>query len=288
MTKVRLYKKRVSRSLGGDVVLTIFLLLVGIFMAFPMVYAIGNAFKPLDEFWVFPPHFFPRRLTLQNFRDLTFLAANSLVPFTRYLLNTVFITAVGTGGLIILSSMCAYPLAKRHFPGKNIIFNTIVLALMFNGTVTMIPNYIIMANLHWIDTYFAVIVPALGMPLGLYLMKQFMEQMVPDTILEAAKIDGASQWTIYWKLVMPMVKPAWLTLILFSVQSLWGMGSNIMIYSEELKTLSYALSQIVAGGLARSGVGGAVGLVMMLVPILVFLFTQSNIIETMSTSGMKD
>lgn len=281
-------KKRVNRSLGGDIALVAVFLFVGLFMSLPMLYAIGNAFKPLDEFWVFPPRFFPTRITLQNFKDLGILVNNSLVPFSRYLFNTVFITVAGTTGLIILASMCAYPLAKKEFPGKNLIFGIIVTALMFNASVTAIPNYIVMSKIGWFDTYFAVIVPSFGLPIGLYLMKQFMEQMVPQSILESAGIDGASEWKKFWIIVMPMVRPAWLTLIIFSVQSLWGMGANVLIFSEELKTLSYSLSQIVTSGLARAGVGGAVGLVMMIVPITIFLLTQSNIIETMSTSGMKE
>ena len=163
----------------------------------------------------------------------------------------------------------------------------IVMALMFNGTVTAIPNYITMAKLKWIDTYLPMIVPAFASSLGLYLMKQFMEQ-IPDALLEAARIDGASQWHIFWRIVMPNVKSAWLTLMLLSVQSLWNTGSTSFVFSEELKTLAYALSQILAGGIARQGIGNAVSVLMMAVPIGIFLFTQSNIIETMSTSGMKD
>lgn len=215
------------------------------------------------------------------------IMSNSWVPFTRYIFNTVFITVVGTAGHIILASMCAFPLAKKKFPGGNIIFSIVVLSLMFNATVTAIPNYITMAALGWVNTYAAILVPAFAGPLGLYLMKQFMEQ-IPDALLESSRIDGASQWYTFWKIVMPMVKPAWLTLMLLSVQGLWNLGSSSFIFSEELKTLSFALGQIMAGGIARAGVGSAVALFMMIVPITIFIFSQSHIIETMSTSGMKD
>ena len=158
---------------------------------------------------------------------------------------------------------------------------------MFNATVTAIPNFLIMSGLGWVDTYKAIIVPAMGSTLGLFLIKQFMEQL-PDELLEAAKIDGAGEMRIFWTIVMPNIKPAWLTLMVFSVQQLWNMGSSVFIYSEQLKTLSYAINQIVAGGIARAGVGSAVIVVMMIVPIVVFIFTQSNIIETMASSGLKD
>lgn len=282
-----IFKKRVNRNLGVDLALFLFLVLGGAFMGLPLVFAISNAFKPLDELWLFPPRFFVRNPTLKNFTDLMILMSNSMVPFTKYLFNTIFITVAGTAGHVVFASMCAYPLAKRNFKGKNIIFSMIFLALMFNGTVTAVPNYMIMSLLGWIDTYLAMIVPAFGLPLGLYLMKQFMEQ-ISDALLEAARIDGASEWRVFWQIVMPQVKPAWLTLILFSVQGLWNTGNNIFIYREELKPLAYALGQITAAGIARAGVGAAVAVVMMSVPITIFILTQSNIIETMTASGVKE
>lgn len=194
---------------------------------------------------------------------------------------------VGIAGQILISSMCAYPLAKHAFPGRNLYFSLIVTSLMFSTTVTAIPSYLIMSKIGWLDTYWAVIIPVFGSTLGLYLLKQFMEQ-IPDSLLEAAKIDGANEWQIYWKIVMPQVKPAWLTLIVFSTQSLWSMGANNMVYSEKYKTFAYALGQIAAGGVARTGVAAAISVVMMSVPIVVFVVTQSRVIETMTTSGLKE
>lgn len=280
-------KRRFNRSLGGNFVVFTLITIFGLFMALPLAYSISNAFKPLDELWIFPPPILPRNPTLKNFTDLFSLMQNSWVPMSRYLFNTIFITVCGTVGQVILASMCAYPLAKHKCPGRNVIFNMIVLSLMFNASVTGIPNYLVMMKLGWIDNYLAVIVPAMGSTLGLYLMKQFMEQ-IPDSILEAAKIDGASEYKIFWSIVMPNVKAAWLTLIVFSVQGLWNMGASSFIYSEQLKTFPYAIGQIVAGGIARAGVGCAVSVIMMVVPITVYILTQSNIMETMASSGMKD
>ena len=287
--RVRTAKRhnKVNRSPVTTAFLFLFILILGLFMVIPLVLIISNSFKPLNELWIFPPKLFPMRPTLSNYRDMITVMSESVVPFSRYVFNTVLITVCGTAGHIILASMCAFALAKKRFPGRNLIFNMIVIALMFNGTVTAIPNYLTMAKIGWIDTYLPLIVPAFASSLGLYLMKQFMEQ-IPDALLEAARIDGASQWHIFWRIVMPMVKSAWLTLMLLSVQSLWNTGSTNYVFSEELKTLAYALSQILAGGSARQGIGNAVSVIMMAVPIGIFLFTQSNIIETMSTSGMKD
>ena len=186
----------------------------------------------------------------------------------------------------MLGSMAAYPLAKYEFPGSGLLSSLVVYALMFSASVTAIPNYLIMSGLHIIDTYWAVILPAVGATLGLYLMKNFMVQ-VPDEMLEAAKIDGASEFGTFFRVVMPLCKPAWITLIILSFQQMWGTTGGVFIYSEELKPLSYVLSQLVSGGISRTGVASAVSLIMIIVPISVFVVSQSNVIETMATSGIK-
>lgn len=282
-------RRALNRSYGGDAAIYIFLLICGIFIALPMVFAISNSLKPLNEFWVFPPRFFVKHPTFNNFVDMFNLLDLSWVPFSRYVFNTVIIALIGTAGHVLLVSMCAFAFAKYSFRGSKFLFQTVVLALMFNTTVTAIPNFIIMSRLHWVDTYFAVIVPTFAGSLGLYLMKQFMETMIPDSLIGAAEIDGANKWYIFWKIAMPNVRPAWLTLIVFTFQGLWNSGSTVYIQSEQLKTVNYALSQIMAGGsIARAGAGAAATVVMMLPPMIVFMLTQSNIVATMATSGMKD
>lgn len=288
-TKLRLWpKKRLNnRSRTVDAIIFLFLGAGAVFMALPLVFSISLSLKPLDELWVFPPTLFVRNPTTKNFSDLFTIMSNSLVPFSKYIFNTVAITLVGTMFHVIIASMCAYGLAKFKFRGKELLFQMIVLSLMFSGSVTGIPNFIILRYLGFIDTHLAIIIPAIGSSLGLYLMKQFMEQL-PDAILEAARVEGATEVRVFTKIVMPMVKPAWLTLIVFSVQALWNNNGSIFIYREELKPLSYALSQIASAGIARAGVGAAVIVVMMSVPIITFLITQSGIIETMSSSGLKE
>lgn len=281
-------KMKLNRSLGGDRGIYLFVILLGLFMALPMGYAISNAFKPFDELFIFPPRFFVRNPTLDNFRDLFIIMAEAWIPFSRYLFNTVSITIVGTVGHIIISSFAAYALSKFDFPGRNVIFYLIVLSLMFSPAVTAIPNYLIMARLGWVDTHLSLVVPAIGASLGLYLMKQFMEQLLPDTLLESARIDGATEFRLFFKIVMPLVKPAWITLAILTIQGLWRETGVVFIYSEELKTLPFALNQIIAAGVARAGVGAAVSVVIMIVPIITFLVAQSHILETMATSGMKD
>lgn len=285
--KFILPQKRISRSVGGDVFIFCFLCFVAIVLVIPLVYIVSNSLKPYNELFLFPPKLFVKNPTIDNYADLFSLISNSWVPFSRYLANTVFITAVGTLGNVLLGSMAAYAISKIRFPGANVLFKIIVLSLMFSSVVTQIPTYLIIAKIGWIDTYYALIVPALQSSLGIYLMKQFVDQ-VPDTLLEAAKIDGANDGRIYFSIIMPSVKPAWLTVIILSIQSLWNITGSNYIFSEQFKTLPVAMSQIVAGGIARAGASAAVSVVMLSVPVLSFIIAQSNVVETMATSGMKE
>lgn len=280
-------RNRVNRSTGGDIGIYIILFIFGFLMVLPMYYAIITSLKPLDELWIFPPRFWVAKPTLKNFADLFSNLSNSWVPFSRYIFNTVFISVVGTFGHVIIASMAAYALSKKRFYGSQTIFKVIVTSLMFSGS-TAIPTFIIMSKLGLIDTYWSIILPAFSSTLGLYLMKQHMESMVKDTIIEAAKIDGAGEMRIFWTIVMPMVKPAWLTLIVFSFQGLWNSTGATYIYTEQLKTLNYAISQIISAGISRAGAGAASVVFMMILPIAVFMFSQSNIVETMSSSGIKE
>lgn len=283
----RIRRRAPNRSIGGDVINVIVLTAVSLFMLLPFVYAVCNAFKPLDELFVFPPRFYVVHPTWDNFHDVFVLMSQSWVPFSRYIFNTLFITVLGVFGHLIIASLAAYAFAKHQFPAGNALFGLVVLALMFSGYVTSIPNYLIMSKIHWLDTYAALVVPALASPLGLFLMKQFMEQL-PVSLLESARMDGAREFTVFLRIAMPNVKPAWLTLIIFSFQDLWNMQGSNYIYSEELKTLPYALSQISTGSIARAGATAAVAVMMMIVPIVIFIISQSRILETMSTSGIKE
>ena len=280
-------RRKPNRSFWGDLGIYLMMLVVAVAMVFPLVFSVAASLKPLDELFRFPPRVFPQRVTLDNYSDLIVVLGQSWVPFSRYLTNTVFITFVGTFGHVIIASMAAFVLAKYDFPGGKLFFNIVVTALMFSGYVTGIPNYVIMSKMNMIDTYWAIILPAFAAPIGLFLMKQFMEGL-PDALIEAAELDGASQMRIFWSIVMPNVKPAWLTIIIFSVQNLWNTNAATVIYSESKKTLVYALQQIQAGGVARTGMAAAVTVIVMLVPITIFILSQSQILETMASSGLKD
>ena len=285
---IKLLKRRKpNRSRVGDFFVYIFLVLMAIVMAFPLVFSINSALKPLDELLKVPPTVWALNPTLDNFSDLFVTMGKSWVPFSRYIFNTVFITVVGTAGHLIIASMGAFVIAKYEFPGSKTFFSIVVTSLMFTGYVTQIPNYIIINALGWIDTYWSIIIPAFASSMGFFFMKQFMEGL-PISLVEAAKIDGANEWRVFIGIVMPNVKPAWLTMIIYSVQGLWNNPASMYIYSEERKLLVYALNQVLAGGIARTGQGAAVSVIIMIVPVLTFILSESQILETMASSGLKD
>ncbi len=267
------------------------LALVAVAMAFPLIFLIGSSLKPLDELFRFPPPVWPGNPTMDNFSDLFVTMGQSWVPFSRYMVNTVIITVVGTFGHLVVAGMAAFVLSKYEFPGSRLFFMLATTFLMFaSGVVTDIPNYLILSRLGMVDTYWALILPAFAAPIGLFLMKQFMDGL-PTALIEAATIDGASRFRVFWSIVMPNVKPAWLTMIIFSVQSLWNNNGSTLIYSEAKKPIVYALQQIQGGAvvnIARTGQMAAANVIIVAVPVLIFIFSQSRILETMASSGIKD
>lgn len=279
--------KRVNRSTGGNILVFIMLVVLGSFMLLPVLYTVVQAFKPMEELFIFPPRFTVENPTLKNFKLIGQLVDNLWVPFSRYTFNSIFVSAAGTAGNVIIASMAAYPLAKNDFPGKKVLFKIVTVALLFSGGVLGLAQYIIMAKLHMINTYWALILPSVATPMGLFLMKQFMEG-ISTSLLEAARIDGMNEFQIYWSIVMPNVKPAWLTMIIFAFQGMWSMTGGNFIYKEELKMLPTALAQIQSGGIARAGVAAAANLLMFIPPVIMFLVTQSSIMETMAHAGIKE
>ncbi|HPJ03735.1 MAG TPA: carbohydrate ABC transporter permease, partial [Candidatus Limiplasma sp.] len=227
----RIREKKLNRSMAGNALLFGLMILCGIFMVLPLVIVVNNALKPIDEIFQFPPRIFVRNPTFSNFTDLFVLMNDTWVPFSRYILNTIIITLGGMLGHVIIASLAAYPLAKHEFPGKNILFYMVVLSMMFSWTVTQIPQYVIISWLGINNTYAALILPAWSFGMGLYLMKQFMEQL-PDSLIESARIAGASEWRIFWSIIMPNVKPAWLTLAIFQFQQMWGNTGSLFLRNE--------------------------------------------------------
>ena len=280
--------KRFTRSRAANVLFVSFLLLAGLFMVLPLIYSVMTSFKPLDELLAFPPKFYVTRPTLHNYLVLPSLLDNLQVPFSRYAFNSLFISVVITVGHIIVAGMASFSLSFCKSKVISTVFWSVQVALLFNGYTLGIPQYLIFSKLGMIDTYWVYILPALQSTTGVFLMKQYMDVSVPKALMEAALLDGAGYYRIFWRLVMPLVKPAWLTLALFAFRDAWAIQPGGTIFSESLKTLPVAMNQIAASGIARSGSVMAATVLLMIPPIAVYLVSQSNVMETMSSAGMKD
>ncbi len=276
-----------NRSVGGDLTITVVLLIFGAFMFLPTYLLVITAFKPIGEMFLTPPLFYVIKPTFQNFIDLFASITATWVPLSRYFFNTVYISLGATVGCLIIGSMAAYSISKIRFPGSKLIFNLIVYSLMISSTVTGIAHFIIYVGLNWLNTYTISIVPVWASTLGLYLMKNFIDGSIHDSMIEAARIEGCSEFRIYLTLVMPLVKPAWLTLMITVFNSVWNRGASGYVYSENLKTFDESINTIISAS-GTQGAGSAAAVIMMSVPIIVFLISQSKIVETMGSSGMKD
>ncbi len=280
--------RRYTRSTAGNIGYFTILILASVIMVFPLVYCIITSFKPLDELLIFPPQFIVRRPTVENYRALPSLLSNLDIPISRYLFNSILITVVTTVVSVIIGSMAAFTFSKSKLKGANWCFNLIQTMMLYNGATLAVPQYLILSKLLLIDTYWVYILPSVASTVHCFLMKQFMDASVNESLLEAARIDGAGVVSIYWKIVMPIMKPALMTVVLFAFQAMWGTVPGGTIFSEQLKTLPYVMSSVAAGGIARSGSSMAITVILMIPPILVFLVTQSNVLETMSSSGIKE
>ena len=285
--KKRSAYKRYTRSKFVTFIIALFLILAGLFTILPLIYSILTSFKPLEELLKFPPAFFVSRPTLQNYRQLPSIIASLSVPLSRYVFNSLFISLITTAGHVIVAAMAAFAMSKGRYKGLAVIFLIVQFSLLYNSYTLAIPQYIIMSKLRLVDTYWVYILPYLPSSLGVFLIKQYMDGSIPDALLEAAYIDGAGEFKMFWRIVMPNSKPAWMTLIMFAFRDLWSFQPQGTIFTEELKLLPNVMSTIVSGGIARSGSAMAAMVLLMIPPLLVYLVSQSSIVETMTTSGIK-
>lgn len=279
--------KHINGSLAGDIAIFVLLTLLGLFMIFPLYYSIIQSFKPISELFVFPPKLYVISPTGENYSNLFKVAGNLWVPFSRYVFNSVFVTVVISVLHVFVVCCCAYCLSKCRFPGYNLLNQIIVTSLLFTSTATWIMQYVVMAKMGLINTYWALILPNVATSMGLYLMRQSMST-IHDSIIDAAKVDGAGAFRTCWQVVIPNQKPAIATLIIFVFQAAWNVTGGSLVYEEQLKTLPTIMSQIAASGIARQGIIYASAVVLMIPPLVIFLIAQSNVMETMANSGMKD
>lgn len=276
-----------SRSNGGTFAIFLFLAILSIFMVIPLLYTVLQSIKPIEEYYIYPPKFFVRNPTMDNYHAIMTSIDTLGVPFLRYLFNSVFTTLVGTVAYLCLALVTAYPIAKAKIKIVGILNALLVYAMLFQNDTMAMVRFLVMSKLNLIDTYWAVILPNLAGTTGIFLLCQFMRNSIPDSVLEAARIDGANEFKILFKIVAPSVKAGWLTVLIFTFQGYWNAGNSSYIYSEELKHISSAMSSIATGGITRAGSGMAVTLILMLPTVIIFLWNQRSIMNTMAHSGLK-
>jgi ABC-type glycerol-3-phosphate transport system permease component len=271
----------------------IILLPLAVFMLLPMAFIFSHAFKPPDELFAYPPRFFVINPTFKNFSDLFSKMSSSGVPVSRYLFNSIVITGVTIAASILVSSTAAYALSKKRFKLKKALFAINTVALMFVPIAVTIPRFLIIQRLGLMDTFWVHVLPALAMPVGLFLIKQFIDG-IPDEIIEAARIDGANDLSIYFQIILPMIKPAIATIAILTFQATWNNAetSSLFINDESLKTFAFYLTTLTstsagANTVAGQGMAAAASLIMFLPNLIMFFFLQSQVMSTMAHSGLK-
>ncbi len=265
------------------------LILISILMLLPMLYIFSHAFKSVNELYNWPPRFFVRRPSMENFQNLLRVTSETRIPFSRYLLNSIFVSISGVGLTILVTSLSAYGLSKLKFRGRILLFEINTLALMFVPVAVAIPRYFIIARLGLIENFLAHILPVITLPVALFLIKQFIDQ-IPNELIESAKIDGASEMQIYSKIILPLIKPALATVGMLSFQIIWNDSATSATYfdDESLRTLSYFLANLVNRQEPQGQGIAAAGALLMFVPnLILFIILQSKVINTMAYSGIK-
>ncbi|MEI7025422.1 carbohydrate ABC transporter permease [Paenibacillus sp. y28] len=283
--------RRLKAVDGFQQVLTVLLVLLSVFMLLPLVYIFNHALKPYHELFVYPPNFFVRGPTLDSFRELFLVASVSTVPMTRYLFNSVVISGLAVVGVTTVSALCAYPISKHSFPGNRLVFSTIILTLMFAPEAVQIPRYLVVSELGLMNTYLGHILPLVAMPVGVFLIKQFIDQL-PGELLEAAKLDGASELQLFARIVLPVCMPAIATVAILTFQASWGNTetSTLFMQDDEMKNFPFFLTTLtnhLANNVARQGAAAAAALVMFVPNLIIFLLFQGKVIATMAHSGIK-
>ncbi|WP_339147731.1 MULTISPECIES: carbohydrate ABC transporter permease [unclassified Sutcliffiella] len=269
-----------------------FLIPLAIFMAMPIVFVFSHAFKPIDELFAYPPRFFVQKPTMQNFIDLMNNTSTSGVPMSRYLFNSISITLIVVFVTVLISTMAGYALSKKRFRLKKTIFEINTLALMFVSAAVVIPRYLLIEKVGLLDTFLVHIFPLIAMPIGLFLVKQFIDQ-IPNELIEAAQMDGATDYQIFRKIIIPLVKPAIATIAILSFQLVWNNTetSTLFVDNENLKTFAFYMSTLTATSsgntVAGQGMAAAASLIMFIPNLIIFIILQSQVMNTMAHSGIK-
>ena len=276
----------------GQIKIYLMVLPMVLLCGLPIVFIIFHAFKPMEELFAFPPKFITLHPTLDNFVKLVKASRTGSIPLSKYFFNSIFVTIAVVFGSLLFSTMAAYALSKIKFKGARIMMQINQIALMFVSVAVMIPRYLVVNKMGMIDTYWAEILPLLALPVGLFLIKQFVDQ-VPDSLIEAAYMDGAKEWQIYLKIIIPLIKPAIATAAILVFQQVWNNleTSNYYVNDDSIKSLAFYMNKLTSTSttntVAGQGIAAAASLIMFLPNLILFIILQKNVMNTMAHSGIK-
>ena len=274
----------------GQIKILVILLPLALFMAMPIVFIISHAFKPMEELFAFPPRFFVSNPTLDNFTKLIKFSRSAGIPLTRYLFNSLVVTVLTVGLSLLLTTCAAFAFSKIKFRGRSLMLQINQIAIMFVATAVLIPRYMVISRTGLIATVWAHVLPLVAMPVALFLVKQFVDQ-VPDSLIEAAHLDGATDMQVYRKIIIPMIRPAVATAMVLVFQQVWTNleTSSYFTNDESMKTLTFYMNTLVnaSNGVAGQGVAAAASLIMFIPNLILFIICQNAVMNTMANSGIK-
>jgi multiple sugar transport system permease protein len=271
----------------GKAAVYVFLTILLVSVLFPMIWIVGQSFMPESQILKWPVHLIPKTPTLENYTDL-FVPREGRpeLPIARWMFNSVFVTSVGTLGALVVASMAAYAFARIEFPGRDLLFMVFGASLLVPGILLLIPNFMLMRSLGWIDTYHALIWPGFAGFFGVFFLRQFF-MSIPHELTEAAIIDGCSPFGIYWRVILPLAKPAMATLGIFSFLGIWNdfVWPLIVLNSNEMRTLPVGLAIFNGEYWSEQGIIMA-GAVLTSIPVmLVYVIFQRQITKAVLVTG---
>ena len=274
-------KKRQARVMRAFVYT--FLIIGSFIMIVPFVWMIVTSFKPLDEINTYPPSFFIRKPTIAAYAELF-----RIIPMGRYLLNSLFVTSAITLANIFFCSLAGYAFAKHRFFGRDKLFLLLIGSMMIPWQVNLIPGFVIIKKFGWLNSFYGLIIPAMSGAFGIFLLRQFI-MTIPDDLIDAAKIDGCSEFTIYRRVILPLIQPALASLAIFTFMGQWNnfVWPLVIIYSSKMRTIPLALS-VLNGQFGTNFAMVMAGAVVATTPVLiVFIAFQKYFIKGIALTGLK-
>jgi multiple sugar transport system permease protein len=283
MTVARRASRPLTAQRLGSATLYLVLLLGAFTMVTPLLWMLATSLKPLEDVFKWPPLGFQSRPVWTNYRDIW-----EVVPFGRYLANTFLVSLARTAGVLVTSSLAGYAFARLRFPGRDVLFLAYLGTIMVPGQVTMIPAFIIMRELGWLDTYMALIIPGLFSPLATFLMRQYFLTL-PRSLEDAAAIDGAGLFTAFRRIALPLAKPALATVGVFTFLTSWNdfLWPLIVTNSQDVRVVSVGLTEFQNLYYTDWPLLMAASLVAVLPVLVLYVFAQRYFVAGIATTGIR-